>query len=77
MFRTLALLLPADLLAGCISFHSSESPAAPDQGAFCHEKEIRCREICGNAGVQAFSCKDTAASGRGYPCQYNKPEARL
>jgi hypothetical protein len=75
MFRTLALLFPAILLAGCISFNSSESPAAPDQGALCHEKEARCMAICGDASVQAFSCKVAPASGLEYRCQCKQPEA--
>lgn len=77
MFRTLVLLFPAALLSGCISFSSSESPAAPDYAAFCHEKETRCTETCGNAGVQAFSCKATPGDGLEYHCQCKKQGVEL
>jgi len=77
MFRTL-LLLPTVLLAGCISFSTSESPpASPDYAGFCREKEAQCREICSNAGVQAFSCKAAPREGLEYQCQCKKPELRL
>ncbi|MBW8371122.1 MAG: hypothetical protein K0M66_09135 [Thiobacillus sp.] len=77
MFRILVLLAPAVLLAGCISFSSSEPAAAPDYAAFCQEKELQCREICGNAGVQAFSCKAAPREGLEYQCQCKKPGQRL
>jgi hypothetical protein len=74
MLRAL-LLLPTVLLAGCISFSSSETPtAAPDYAGFCRQKEAQCREICGSAGIQTFSCK---AEPLEYQCQCNKPEQRL
>jgi len=76
MFRILVLLAPAVLLAGCISFNSGESPA-PDYAAFCQEKEAQCTEICGNVGVQAFSCKVTPGEGLEYQCQCKKPGVRL
>ena len=77
MFRTL-LLLPTVLLAGCLSFSSSESPsAAPDYAGFCREKEAQCREICGSAGIQMFSCKAAPSEGLDYQCQCKKPELRL
>lgn len=74
--RAFLLLLPA-ILAGCISFSSSESPATPDYAAFCQDKETQCREICGSAGVQAFSCKAAPREGLEYQCQCKKPEVRL
>lgn len=76
MMRPLLLLLPA-LLAGCLSFSSSAPPAAPDYAAFCQEKEALCREICGNAGVQAFSCKAAPREGLEYQCQCKKPGVAL
>ena len=78
MFRSL-MLLPTILLAGCISFSSSESPppAAPDYAGFCREKEAQCRDICGSTGVHAFSCKAAPREGLEYPCQCKKPESRL
>lgn len=75
--RTLLLLLPAALLAGCISFSSSESPAVPDYAAFCQEKETQCKDICGGAGVQAFSCKAAPREGLEYQCQCKKPGERI
>jgi hypothetical protein len=77
MFRTLLLLSPTILLAGCLSFSTSESPTAPDYAAFCQEKEAQCKEICGNVGVQAFSCKAAPREGLEYQCQCNKPGQRL
>jgi len=77
MFRILFLLSPAVLLAGCISFTSSESPAAPDYAAFCQEKEAQCKEICGIVGVQAFSCKLAPGEGFEYQCQCRKPGVPL
>ena len=75
--RTLLLLSFASLLAGCISFNSSESPATPDYATFCQEKEAQCASVCGNAGVQAFSCKAAPREGIDYQCQCKKPGQRL
>jgi hypothetical protein len=75
--RTLLLLSLASLLTGCISFNSSESPAAPDYAAFCQDKEAQCKEICGDAGVQVFSCKAAPREGLDYQCQCKKPGQRL
>lgn len=77
MLRLLTLLIPAALLSGCISFNSSESPAAPDYVAFCQEKEAQCKDICAEAGVQAFSCKAAPREGLDYQCQCKKPGQRL
>ena len=77
MFRTLVLLFPAALLAGCLSFGSGESPATPDYAAFCQEKEALCREVCGSAGVQSFSCKAAPREGLEYQCQCKKPGVQL
>jgi hypothetical protein len=77
MFRALFLPSPAVLLAGCISFSSSESPAVPDYAAFCQGKETQCKEICGNVGVQAFSCKLAPGEGLEYQCQCKKPGVPL
>ncbi len=75
--RALLLLSPLLLLAGCISLSSSEAPPAPDYAAFCQDKESLCREICGSAGVQAFSCKAAPREGLEYQCQCKKPETRI
>lgn len=76
MMRPFLLLLPA-LLAGCISFSSSEPAAAPDYAAFCQEKETLCREICGSAGVQSFSCKAAPREGLEYQCRCKQPGVTL
>jgi hypothetical protein len=75
--RTLFLLSLAGLLAGCISFNSSESPATPDYATFCQEKESQCASVCGSAGVLAFSCKAAPREGIDYQCQCKKPGQRL
>ncbi|MEW6118963.1 MAG: hypothetical protein AB1593_02610 [Pseudomonadota bacterium] len=77
MIRMLVLPAAAVLLGGCISFNSSDSPAAPDYAAFCQEKEALCREVCGNAGVAAFSCKAAPREGLEYSCQCKKPGVKL
>lgn len=65
----LLVILP---LSGCISFNSSESQA-PDYAPFCQNKEAQCREICGDHGVQSFSCKAAPREGMDYSCQCKKP----
>lgn len=77
MIRLLPLFAAAALTAGCISFNSSESPAGPDYAAFCQGKEALCREICGDAGVAAFSCKAAPREGLDYACQCKKPGMKL
>ena len=77
MIRFVALLAAAVLLGGCISFNSSESPAGPDYAAFCQDKEALCREVCGDTGVAAFSCKAAPREGLDYSCQCKKPGTRL
>ncbi|HNF90045.1 MAG TPA: hypothetical protein PLL19_11985 [Thiobacillaceae bacterium] len=64
------LALPL-LLAGCISFSSSEAPA-PEYVNACANKEGQCREICGNAGVQAFSCSARPGEGINLKCECRK-----
>ena len=64
------LALPL-LLAGCISFSSSEAPA-PEYVNACANKESQCREICGNAGVQAFSCSARPGEGINLKCECRK-----
>jgi hypothetical protein len=75
--RPLLLLSLASLLTGCISFSSSEPPAQPDYIAFCQNKEAQCKDICGDAGVQTFSCKAAPREGLDYQCQCKKPGQRL
>ncbi len=64
------LALPL-LLAGCISFSSSEAPA-PEYVNACANKESQCREVCGNAGVQAFSCSARPGEGINLKCECRK-----
>lgn len=71
--RTLLLLVWAALgLVGCISFSSSESPspAYPDT---CQGKEAQCREICGERGVQSFSCTARPGEGVNLKCECRRP----
>ncbi|KAF0103308.1 MAG: hypothetical protein FD187_1190 [bacterium] len=64
------LALPL-FLTGCISFHSSETPA-PVYVDACANKESQCREICGNTGVQAFSCSARPGEGIHLKCECRK-----
>jgi hypothetical protein len=77
MIRLLYLFTVSALLAGCISFSSSESPAAPDYAAFCQDKDAQCRAICGDAGVQTFSCRAAPREGVDYQCQCKKTGQKL
>lgn len=69
---SLLLVVP---LAGCISFNSSES-GSPDYAAFCESKEAQCREICGPAGIQTFSCKAAPREGLDFKCECKKPTGK-
>lgn len=60
------------LLTGCISFHSSEVPA-PEHFDPCLNKENQCREICGDRGVQSFSCTAKAGEGINLKCECRRP----
>jgi hypothetical protein len=75
--RTCLLLLQTILLAGCISFSSTETGPAPDYVAFCQGKESQCKEICTATGIQVFSCKAAPREGLEYQCQCNKPRRPL
>jgi hypothetical protein len=76
MLRFLAAAPLATILAGCISFSSSEAPPSPDLTAFCQDKESQCRAGCGEAGVQHFSCKAAPSEGLEYRCECRKPGSR-
>lgn len=71
----LSLLFPL-LLAGCISFSSSESPT-PVYVDACANKEQQCREVCGNTGVQAFTCSAKPGEGITLRCECRKPGQAL
>jgi hypothetical protein len=74
--KTLPPLLFALFLAGCISFNSSETPT-PEFVNACANKEQQCREICGTAGVQAFSCSARPGEGINLKCECRKPGQAL
>lgn len=76
MIQRFAGLVAATLLAGCVSFVSSEPATAPDYATFCQEKENQCREVCGSAGVLTFSCKAAPREGVEYRCQCRQPGER-
>ncbi|MCP5278837.1 MAG: hypothetical protein H6935_10825 [Thiobacillus sp.] len=65
---SLAMTCAALSLAGCISFSSSETPAPAYLDA-CLNKESQCREICGDRGVQAFSCSARPGEGVNLKCE--------
>ncbi|MEW5788844.1 MAG: hypothetical protein AB1899_13425 [Pseudomonadota bacterium] len=67
-FLVLILALP---LAGCISFNSSETPN-PEYANACANKEQQCQAVCGNAGVQAFSCSARPGEGITLNCECRK-----
>jgi hypothetical protein len=77
MIRMLYWPAVAALLAGGISFSSTGSPATPDFTAFCQDKEAQRRAPCGDAGVQAFSCKAAPRESVDYQCQCKKPGQTL
>ena len=73
MLRTLASFSLLALLAGCISLSSTETPSAPNYAAFCQEKEAQCKQTCGDAGVQSFSCRASPPDVLEYQCDCKKP----
>jgi hypothetical protein len=77
MLRSLLACTALAVLAGCISFSSTESAeAVPDYRSFCQDKEAQCRQICGNVGVQTFACKAGPSEGLDYRCECRKPAAK-
>jgi hypothetical protein len=74
MLRSLLACTALAVLAGCISFSSTESAeAVPDYRGFCQDKEAQCRQTCGDAGVQTFTCKAGPSEGVDYRCECKKP----
>ena len=69
------LTLPI-LLAGCISFSSSEAPT-PDYVDACSNREQQCQTICGKAGVQIYSCSAKPGEGISFKCECRKPGMSL
>jgi hypothetical protein len=72
IMKFLFLLSIPILLTGCISFNSSEAtmPAYVDA---CANREQQCREVCGNAGVQGYSCSARPGEGINFKCECRKP----
>lgn len=75
MLRLTLLALPL-LLTGCISVHSSKPPV-PEHLNACLNKESQCREICGERGVQAFSCTASPGEGVTLRCECRRPGAAI
>jgi hypothetical protein len=73
MLRTFLSVFILTLLSGCISFSSSESSSGPDYMAFCQDKEAQCKQVCGDVGVQNFSCRAAPREGLEYKCECKKP----
>jgi hypothetical protein len=71
-----ALAFTALSLSGCISFSSSESPSPAYLDA-CQNKEAQCREICGDRGVQAFSCSARPGEGVNLKCECRRPGVQM
>lgn len=71
--RHIPLFILPLLLSACVSFNRSQAPEAPDFVAVCEGKEAQCKEICGSAGIQVFSCKAAPREGMEYKCECRKP----
>jgi len=74
--KSLPALLLALPLVGCISLSSSETSSAPDYAGFCQDKELQCKQNCGDLGVQSFACKAAPREGLEYRCECKKPAGR-
>lgn len=77
MLRTLLAFSALAMLAACVSFNSSAPAETPDYIAFCQDKEAQCKQICGDAGVQNFSCKAAPREGLEFKCECKKPLSRI
>lgn len=70
--RRTALLIALNtlLLTGCLSISTTEAPTLPDVTAnACQGRERPCRELCGNAEVQSFTCNARAGVSFDYRCE--------
>lgn len=74
--KYLPLLCLTLTMSGCISFSSSEAPV-PEYLNACLNKESQCRDICGDRGVQAFSCVATPGEGINLKCECRRPGTAL
>lgn len=63
------IALPALLLSGCLSISTSETPAPDVSANACQGREEVCRELCGSAGVQSFSCNARTGVSFDYRCE--------
>jgi len=59
-------------LGGCLSISSTKSPEAVVVDP-CSGKEQSCRDLCGSAGVQSFSCDAKPGEAMHYKCECRKP----
>ncbi len=76
MNRTaLLIVLPALLLGGCLSISTSETPTSDVSANACLGREQICRELCGSAGVQAFTCNARAGVSFDYRCECRRATA--
>lgn len=64
------------LLTGCISISASEVPT-PNYVNACSNREQQCHDVCGNAGVQAYSCNAKPGEGINFKCECRKPGVPL
>lgn len=70
MTRKLILALLAALsLGGCLSISTSESLPPDASSDACSGKEEQCRNLCGEPGVQRFSCSARPGDGFNFQCE--------
>jgi hypothetical protein len=72
IMKFLLLLSTPILLGGCISFSASEA-TSPEYVNACANREQQCREVCGSAGVQGYSCSARPGEGIDFKCECRKP----
>ncbi len=66
---SLAMASAALLLGGCLSISSTSETPVPDVANACQGREQICRELCGSAGVQSFTCNARQGTGFEYRCE--------
>lgn len=65
----LLIALSALLLGGCLSISTSETPSPDVSANACQGREQLCRELCGSAGVQSFTCNARTGVSFDYRCE--------
>jgi hypothetical protein len=70
--KFLSALAAAFFLAGCISISSGDAPQPAYVNA-CANLETQCGAVCGNAGVQSYSCSALPGEGINLRCTCRKP----